>query len=97
MKTQAYLPLSFGPVQSMIPSILGALIAFSVAAYGLAFLAAMGSGPQITQPAVSAPVAAPAPLCFDHSREWVASHGALQGCPTDPMAYSPAAAFRVQG
>jgi hypothetical protein len=95
MKTQAYLPLSFGPIQSAIPSILVALLAFSVGAFGLAHLAAIGSAPNLQQPAVTAPVAAPAPLCFDHSREWVASHGAQEGCPTDPMAYSPAAAFRV--
>ena len=95
MKTQAYMPLSFGPVQSMIPTILMALVTFFVAAYGLAFLASMGDAPQITQPAVIAPIAAPAPLCFDHSREWIAAHGAPQGCPTDPMAYSPASSFRV--
>lgn len=95
MKTQAYLPLSFGPIQSMIPSILGALITFSVAAYGLAFLASMGDGPQIPQPAVTTVIAGPAPLCFDHSREWIIANGAPQGCPTDATAYSPASSFRV--
>jgi hypothetical protein len=97
MKTQTYLPLSFGPIQSAIPAIFVALLTLSVGAFGLAYLAAMGSAPDLQQPAVTAPVAAPAPLCFDHSREWVAANGAQQGCPTDPMAYSPAAAFRVQG
>lgn len=95
MKTQAYLPLSFGPVQSMIPTILMALVTFFVAAYGLALLATIGSGPQIPQPAVTARVVAPAPLCFDHSREWIAANGAPQGCPTDAAAYSPASTFRV--
>ncbi|WP_233842246.1 hypothetical protein [Dyella sp. 2HG41-7] len=56
-------------------------------------------GGQPTPPPVNTLVMAPAPapLCFDRTREQVIAQGAEAGCPTDPMAYHPATLRANQG
>lgn len=94
MKTQAYLPLNNNPATSIFPLLLLALLTLSFCVFGMGLLAYSTKVNTTAPVVVQAPT--PAPICFDHSREFIAAHGAPEGCPTDSMAYRPAALFRVQ-
>lgn len=84
---------------SMLEAFLGlALVTLlSVGAWSLfSSLPAYGGQPT-PQPTVQFAVPAPAPMCFNLTREQVQAQGAEPGCPADLMAYRPATLHQVNG
>jgi hypothetical protein len=103
MTTQSFnsAPAGFGMQETCLCFALVA--ALSAMSWGL-FSQMPAYGAQPTTHAVTvAPVAAPTPMCFNHTREQVIAQEAqtmadiAAGCPRDPMAYRQATLRQVNG
>ncbi|BFI96294.1 MAG: hypothetical protein RSP_18040 [Rhodanobacter sp.] len=82
---------------SMLETFLGlALVTLLSAGAWSLFSSLPAYGGQSTPPpTVQFAVPAPAPMCFNLTREQVQAQGAEPGCPTDPMSYRPATLHQV--
>lgn len=85
---------------SMLETFLGLCLITLLSAGAWSLFASMPAyGGQPTPPPVTTIIAAPAPapLCWNRTREQVQAQGAEAGCPTDPMAYRPGTLRQAQG